>query len=123
MAPATGGAIAFGLRTQTVKAIDPQLRVGGPATSNFNMAPDALKAAQDTCVASRMGISATHPTASAAARLEAGSHSQTPSRIARLGSTCESSRRTSSSIGLIPEVHGCDKTTVHGKYVENFAVR
>src|SRR2546430_2115568 len=30
---------------------------------------------------------------------------------------------TSGCIGLIAEVHGCDKTAVHGEYVENLAVR
>src|ERR1700679_623222 len=34
----------------------------------------------------------------------------------------EGGRRTSGCIGLIPEVHGCDKTTAHGEYVENLAV-
>ncbi len=36
---------------------------------------------------------------------------------------CECARWTSSCIGLISEVHGCDKPPVHGKYVENLAVR
>ena len=36
---------------------------------------------------------------------------------------CECGRRTSGWIGLIPEVHGCDKTAVHSEYVENLAVR
>src|SRR6202171_6740464 len=36
---------------------------------------------------------------------------------------CECGRRTSGWIGLIPEVHGCDKTAVHSEYVENFAIR
>src|SRR5271154_7461162 len=35
---------------------------------------------------------------------------------------CECGRRTSGWIGLIPEVHGCDKTAVHSEYVENLAV-
>ena len=39
------------------------------------------------------------------------------------GSMCECGRRTSSCVGLIPKVHGCDKTGIHGEYVENFAVR
>src|SRR5215470_12009552 len=41
----------------------------------------------------------------------------------QLGSMFECGRRTSSWIGLIPKVHGCDKTGVHGEYVENFAIR
>src|SRR5258708_33857014 len=41
----------------------------------------------------------------------------------QLGSMRECGRRTSSWIGLIPEVHGCDKTAVHSEYVENLAVR
>jgi hypothetical protein len=36
---------------------------------------------------------------------------------------CECGRRTSGWIGLIPEVHGCDKTAIHSEYVENLAVR
>jgi hypothetical protein len=40
-----------------------------------------------------------------------------------LGSMCESGRRISASIGVIPEVHGCDKTAAHGEYMENLAVR
>src|SRR5260221_12031456 len=36
---------------------------------------------------------------------------------------CECGRRTCGWIGLIPEVHGCDKTAVHCEYVENLAVR
>lgn len=36
----------YKVTAQTIKAIDPQLKVGGPATSNFGMDPDALKAAQ-----------------------------------------------------------------------------
>src|SRR5258707_12461766 len=30
----------------TIKKVDPQLRVGGPATSNFNMDPEAIKKAE-----------------------------------------------------------------------------
>jgi hypothetical protein len=41
----------------------------------------------------------------------------------QLGSMCECGRRTSGWIGLIPEVHGCDKTAVRTEYVENLAVR
>lgn len=37
-------------------------------------------------------------------------------------SMSESSRRTSISIGLIAELHGCDETVLHGEYVENFAI-
>ena len=33
-------------RSETIKAIDPRLRVGGPATSNFNLDPAALGAAR-----------------------------------------------------------------------------
>lgn len=36
----------YKITAQTIKAIDPQLRVGGPATSNFHMDRDALLAAQ-----------------------------------------------------------------------------
>src|SRR5580704_3837867 len=36
---------------------------------------------------------------------------------------CERGRRTRSLIGLIPKIHSRDKTVVHSKYVENFAVR
>src|SRR5579863_1585099 len=36
---------------------------------------------------------------------------------------CERGRRTRSWIGLVPKIHSCDKTTVHSKYMENFAVR
>jgi hypothetical protein len=36
---------------------------------------------------------------------------------------CECGGWTSRSIDFIPEVHGCDNTAVHSKYVENFAVR
>jgi len=35
---------------------------------------------------------------------------------------CECGSRTS-CIGFIPKIHGCYKAVVHGKYVENFAVR
>ena len=40
----------------------------------------------------------------------------------QLGSMRECGSRTR-CIGLIPEVHSCDETVVHGEYVENFAVR
>jgi xylan 1,4-beta-xylosidase len=36
----------YKITAQTIKAIDPQLRVGGPATSNFHIDEDVLKAAQ-----------------------------------------------------------------------------
>src|SRR5258708_9684012 len=36
---------------------------------------------------------------------------------------CECGRRTSGWIGVIPEVHGCDKTAVHSEYVQNLAIR
>lgn len=36
----------YKVTAQTIKAVDPQLRVGGPATSNFNMDQDVLKKAQ-----------------------------------------------------------------------------
>jgi xylan 1,4-beta-xylosidase len=36
----------YRVTAQTIKAIDPQLRVGGPATSNFNMDSDALQKAE-----------------------------------------------------------------------------
>src|ERR1035441_1255081 len=36
---------------------------------------------------------------------------------------CECGRRTSGWIGLIPEVHGCDETSLHGEHVKNLAVR
>ena len=36
----------YKVTAQTIKKIDPQLRVGGPATSNFNMDGEALKAAK-----------------------------------------------------------------------------
>src|SRR5215469_9307314 len=39
------------------------------------------------------------------------------------GSMCECRRWTSAGIGLIPKVHGCDKTGVDREYMENFAVR
>src|SRR5215831_564899 len=40
-----------------------------------------------------------------------------------LRSMRECGRGTGTWIGLTPEVHGGDKTGVHGEYVENFAVR
>jgi xylan 1,4-beta-xylosidase len=36
----------YKITAQTIKAVDPALRVGGPATSNFNLDEDALKKAQ-----------------------------------------------------------------------------
>ena len=36
----------YKVTAQTIKSIDPQLKVGGPATSNFNMDSDALHQAQ-----------------------------------------------------------------------------
>jgi xylan 1,4-beta-xylosidase len=36
----------YKITAQTIKAVDPALRVGGPATSNFHMDQDALKKAQ-----------------------------------------------------------------------------
>jgi xylan 1,4-beta-xylosidase len=36
----------YKITAQTIKKIDPALRVGGPATSNFNLDPDALAKAQ-----------------------------------------------------------------------------
>lgn len=36
----------YRVTANTVKAIDPQLRIGGPATSNFNLDEDALRAAK-----------------------------------------------------------------------------
>jgi xylan 1,4-beta-xylosidase len=36
----------YKITARTIKAIDPALRVGGPATSNFHLDQDALKAAQ-----------------------------------------------------------------------------
>ncbi|MGB8844182.1 MAG: glycosyl hydrolase family 39, partial [Terracidiphilus sp.] len=36
----------YKITAQTIKTIDPQLRVGGPATSNFHMDQNALKEAQ-----------------------------------------------------------------------------
>ena len=36
----------YKITVRTIKAVDPQLRVGGPATSNFNMDGDAIKKAQ-----------------------------------------------------------------------------
>ncbi|HEX3472445.1 MAG TPA: hypothetical protein VHT28_14795, partial [Silvibacterium sp.] len=38
----------YKITAQTIKAIDPHLRVGGPATSNFNMDGEAVKKAQAT---------------------------------------------------------------------------
>jgi xylan 1,4-beta-xylosidase len=38
----------YKVTAHTLKAVDPQLRVGGPATSNFHLDQDALKAAQDS---------------------------------------------------------------------------
>jgi xylan 1,4-beta-xylosidase len=38
----------YKITTETIKKIDPQLRVGGPATSNFNMDSEALKKAKAT---------------------------------------------------------------------------
>ena len=38
----------YKITAQTIKSVDPQLRVGGPATSNFNMDGDAIKKAQAT---------------------------------------------------------------------------
>lgn len=38
----------YKLTAETIKAVDPQLRVGGPATSNFNLDEAALKAARAT---------------------------------------------------------------------------
>jgi hypothetical protein len=40
----------------------------------------------------------------------------------RLGAMREGGRRTGGCIGLIPEVHSCDKIAAHGEYVENLAV-
>jgi xylan 1,4-beta-xylosidase len=36
----------YKITAQTIKKVDPQLRVGGPATSNFNMDPEAVKKAE-----------------------------------------------------------------------------
>jgi len=36
----------YNITAKTIKKIDPDLRVGGPATSNFNLDPDALAKAQ-----------------------------------------------------------------------------
>jgi xylan 1,4-beta-xylosidase len=36
----------YKITAQTIKGVDPRLRVGGPATSNFHIDQDALKAAQ-----------------------------------------------------------------------------
>jgi hypothetical protein len=41
----------------------------------------------------------------------------------QLGSMYECGRPTGGCIGLIPEVHGCDKIALHSEYVENLAVR
>ena len=38
----------YKVTAQTIKAIDPELRVGGPATSNFNMDPETLKNAESS---------------------------------------------------------------------------
>ncbi len=38
----------YKITAQTVKAVDPQLRVGGPATSNFNMDKEAIQNARAT---------------------------------------------------------------------------
>ena len=38
----------YKITAQTIKTIDSQLRIGGPATSNFNMDGDAIKKAQAT---------------------------------------------------------------------------
>src|SRR5215471_14811352 len=35
----------------------------------------------------------------------------------------ECGRRTGSCIGLISEIHGCNKTALHSEYVENLGVR
>ena len=45
------------------------------------------------------------------------------SSIANSRLACECGSRTTGRIGLIPEVHGCDKTAVHSEDVENFTVR
>ena|GEM_PF-3228719 len=54
--------------------------------------------------------------------LEAGSCSHATAE-SQLGSRCEGGRRTSGWIGLIPKVHGCDETALHGEHVKNLAVR
>jgi hypothetical protein len=36
---------------------------------------------------------------------------------------CERGRRAGVWIDLIPEVHGCDKTVLHGEHVKDLAVR
>jgi len=46
-----------------------------------------------------------------------------PKSAVSLGSMWECRRGTSSWVGLIPKVHGCDKTGAQGEYMENFAVR
>jgi xylan 1,4-beta-xylosidase len=38
----------YSLTAKTIKAIDPQLRIGGPATSNYNLDEAAVKAAQQS---------------------------------------------------------------------------
>ena len=38
----------YKVTAETIKAVDSQLRVGGPATSNFNMDQDALQKAEDS---------------------------------------------------------------------------
>jgi len=38
----------YKVTVETIKAVDPQLRVGGPATSNFNMDREALQKAEDS---------------------------------------------------------------------------
>ena len=43
--------------------------------------------------------------------------------VGEFQSMCECGRRTSGWIGLIAEVHCCDKTVVHREYVQNLAVR
>src|SRR5665213_681911 len=41
----------------------------------------------------------------------------------QLGSMCECSRRASTRIGLIPEIHGRDETTLHSEHMNDLAVR
>ena len=41
----------------------------------------------------------------------------------RLGPTRKCGRRTSTGIGLVPKVHGCDKAVVHRENMDNFVVR
>ena len=38
----------YKVTVETIRAVDPQLRVGGPATSNFNMDQEALQKAEDS---------------------------------------------------------------------------